>query len=260
NGLLHHLYLDTDNMIVDPGLHALCCHICQVALPPAHVSGHIENKHPTIKLDSKRYSEAVAEMNVPMTLPTSIAGRRDCSAYKGLLLSKGVHKRFWRVAGVEEMPNDYQEALDSMRKEMAEVTRVEQVLQDNALVLLDTTEELILQHLNSPDPSKDGINNSPLHRHQEDATMKSYIHTTIGLLAMLLRIDKGGDYDIPIPHNLMLTLQDLELALMTKKQTTEKIHAVLTKTWLAKRVKKEGNTIPCPTEQFMALHTLEADG
>ncbi|KAG1759873.1 hypothetical protein EV702DRAFT_1208104 [Suillus placidus] len=240
-------------MVVDPGLGALCCHICQVALTPDHVSGHIENKHPTIKLDSKQYSEAVDDMKVPMTLPTSIAGGRDCSAYKGLLvqdgiacdscsyacgskatmgnhhraehrsiptpmqwspckmqqLNKGAHSRFWRVAEVEEMPDDYQKALDRMRKEMAEVTRVEQVPQDKRMVspwLLTTKwhehvaghdimtlrklvqipkaddpimppQELILQRLNSPDPSKDGINNSPLHRHQEDATMKSYIRT-----------------------------------------------------------------------------------
>jgi hypothetical protein len=121
-------------------------------------------------------------------------------------LNRGGLKQFWRVADAKEMSCDYQEVIDRMRKEMAEVTRVEQVPQDNrmvspwllttkwhehiaghdvmtlrglvgipkaddpivhnladaveqyfesALVLLDTTDELILQRLNSPDPSKE---------------------------------------------------------------------------------------------------------
>ncbi|KAG2063025.1 hypothetical protein BDR04DRAFT_953732, partial [Suillus decipiens] len=198
-----------------------------------------------------------------------------------------------------------------MRREMAEVTRVEQVPQDNrmvspwllstkwhehtaghdpatlrklveipkaddpimpdltyaveqyfesALVILDTTEELILQRLNSPDPLKNGINNTPLHRHQEATTMQSYIRSTVGLLAMLLRTDRGDDYEIPISHDLINALQELELALTEKEQTTEKIHTVLTMIWMVKWSKKKDNTIPCPTERFMALYTLNANG
>ncbi|KAG2028844.1 hypothetical protein BDR03DRAFT_824255, partial [Suillus americanus] len=228
DGLLHHPYLDTINIIMDPDLQALCCYICQVAMPPDHISGHVKQKHPAVKLDSTQYCQAVADMKVPMTLPTSIAGGRYCHAYKGLLLNRGLHRQFWRVAEVEEISCDYQQVIDRMKKEMAEVTRVEQVPQDkrmryfeSALVLLDTTDELILQRLNSPDPLKEGINNLPLHRHQEDTTMKSYIRTTIGLLAMLLRTESADDYEIPIPHELMHTLQELELALVENEQTTD---------------------------------------
>ncbi|KAG2126628.1 uncharacterized protein EDB93DRAFT_1096999 [Suillus bovinus] len=131
---------------------------------------------------------------------------------------------------------------------------------ESALVLLDITDELILQRLNSPDPLKDGINNSPLHRHQEDTTMKSYIRSTVGLLAMLLRADGSQDYEVPITHDLMQAVQHLELALREGEQTAEKIHAVLTIVWMTKWVKGEDNTIPCPTERFMILHTLEVDG
>jgi hypothetical protein len=90
--------------------------------------------------------------------------------------------------------------------------------------------------------------------------MKSYIRFTIGLLAMLLRTDRGDDYEIPIPHQLMHALQDLELALTEKESTTDKIHVILTLVWMAKWVKENNNTIPCPTERFMVLHTLEVDG
>ncbi|KAG2745522.1 hypothetical protein P692DRAFT_20876973 [Suillus brevipes Sb2] len=90
--------------------------------------------------------------------------------------------------------------------------------------------------------------------------MKSYIRSTIGLLAMLLRTDRGDNYEIPIPHQLMHTLQDLELALTEKESMTEKIHMVLTLVWMAQWVKEKNNMIPCPTERYMVLHTLEVDG
>ena len=231
-------------------LKALCCLICQVALPPDHVSSHIQHKHPAIKLDSTQYCQAVADIKVPVALPTAIAGGGSHRPYKGLLiqdgiachlcsyacrskphmgdhhraqhpsiptpkiwtsckvqqLDRGAHKTFWRVADTKETSCDYQEVIDRMRQEMAEVIRVEQVPQDkrmvspwllttkwhehvashdvmtlrrlvgipkaddptlanladavdqyfeSALVLLDTTDELILQRLNSPDPSKE---------------------------------------------------------------------------------------------------------
>lgn len=235
---------------MDTDLKALCCLICQVALPPDHVSSHIELKHPAIKLDSARYCQAVADVGVPMALPTTITGGRSHRPYKGLLiqdgiachscsyacrsksnmgdhhraqhpsiptpktwtpckiqqLDRGAHKTFWRVADTKETSCDHQEVIDRMRNEMAEVIRVEQIPQDkrmaspwllttkwhehvaghdvttlrglvgipkaddptmanladaveqyfeSALVLLDTTDELILQRLNSPDPSKE---------------------------------------------------------------------------------------------------------
>lgn len=247
--VLHHPYLDTINIVVDPDLHILCCHICQVALPPDHVSGHIKNAHPAIKLDVDQYCQAVEDMQIAPALPISITGDRHLSAYKGLKihdgfacnlcsyvggstrtmanhhraehdtiptpkhwscckmqqLNKGAGKRFWRIAGGEKIDCDHQRAIDAMRQEMSEVTRVDQVPQENRMVspwllttewhkhvigheaaalrklveipqdthpimpgiataveqyfksasiLLDTTDELILQRLNTPEPSK----------------------------------------------------------------------------------------------------------
>ncbi|KAG2147758.1 uncharacterized protein EDB93DRAFT_1104035 [Suillus bovinus] len=64
--------------------------------------------------------------------------------------------------------------------------------------------------------------------------MESYIRSTVGLLVMLLRADGSYDYEFPITHDLMQALQNLELVLRERDQTTEKIHAVLTIVWITK--------------------------
>ncbi|KAG6863942.1 hypothetical protein C0991_001806, partial [Blastosporella zonata] len=52
----------------------------------------------------------------------------------------------------------------------------------------DALPELTLQWLNSPDPMKSGISNTPFHRHQDHPTrMKIYIRPILQLIAMLLR-------------------------------------------------------------------------
>jgi hypothetical protein len=235
---------------VDPDLQVLCCLICQVALPPDHISGHIENAHPGLQLDDDKYSKAIFDMKIPMTLPTSITGGQYIKACKGLKiqdgfacslcsyvcgskntmgnhhrqehaamdsprewvpckiqqLNKGTNKHYWRVSRDDEVFCDHQEVIDRMRKEMAEVTMVEQVPQESRMVspwlmttkwhehvaghdisilrklveipkaddpemphlqeaveeyfrhahtLLEVTDELILQRLNSPDPIKE---------------------------------------------------------------------------------------------------------
>ena len=237
-------------MVVDPNLQVLCCLICQVALPPDHISGHIENTHPGLQLDGDQYSKAIFDMKIPTTLPTSITGGQYTKAYKGLKvqdglacglcsyvcsskntmgnhhrqehatmdsprewapckiqqLNRGLNRQYWRVSGDDEVFCDHQEVIDRMRKEMAEVTVVEQVPQESRMVspwllttkwhehvaghdismlrklveipkaddpdmphlqeaveeyfrhaqtLLEVTDELILQRLNSPDPIKE---------------------------------------------------------------------------------------------------------
>ncbi|KAG2093525.1 uncharacterized protein F5147DRAFT_657420 [Suillus discolor] len=97
-------------------------------------------------------------------------------------------------------------------------TAVEAYL-ESALVLLDTTDEVILQRLNSSNLAKE-INNSPLQCHQKATTMKSYEHVTIGLLAMLLRTNRGDKYEIPISLSLAEDLAELELALIQGSDTT----------------------------------------
>ncbi|KAG2045750.1 hypothetical protein BDR06DRAFT_1015331 [Suillus hirtellus] len=353
--LLHHPYLDTINVVIDPNLLVLCCQTCQVALPPSQMPSHIVNAHSAVRVDDDRYCQAVVDMKIAPTLPSSVTGGRYHAAYRGLRihdglacdscafacgardwmakhhrdkhptvplpkqwspckmqqLNKGSNKQFWRVAGNHDVVCDHQEVIDKMRKEMADVIRVEQVPQekrmvspwllttkwhehvaghdvatlrrlvefpkvddpimpkiahgveayfDGALRLLEVTDELILQRLNSPDPLKEGISNTPLHRHQETATQKDYVRVATSLLAMLIRTGKEAEYSIPLPKNLVNAVTELEDALTGTIGVEEKIHAVLTKVWMTKWAKQEGNPIPCPTERFMALSTLEADG
>jgi len=138
---------------------------------------------------------------------------KEWSSCKMQQLNKGGNKRFWQVANDEEPLHDHQEIIDRLRKEMAEITRVEQVARENRMVspwllttkwhehvaghdismlrklvempkaddpgmphlqeaveeyfrhaqtLLEVTDELILQRLNSPDPIKE-LSNSNLH-------------------------------------------------------------------------------------------------
>ncbi|KAG2088572.1 uncharacterized protein F5147DRAFT_525879, partial [Suillus discolor] len=143
---------------------------------------------------------------------------------------------------------------------MPKIAHVVEAYFDGALRLLEVTDELILQRLNSPDPLKEGISNTPLHRHQETATQKDYVRVATSLLAMLIRTGKEAEYSIPLPKNLVNAITELEDALTGTIGVEEKIHAILTKVWMVKWVKQEGNPIPCPTERFMALSTLEADG
>ncbi|KAI6118912.1 hypothetical protein EDD16DRAFT_1707158 [Pisolithus croceorrhizus] len=57
---------------------------------------------------------------------------------------------------------------------------------EEALALIDTTDELVLQQLNSPDPAKEGISNTPFHKHMHDSSMKKYVHPIICFFTMLL--------------------------------------------------------------------------
>ncbi|KAJ8580592.1 hypothetical protein M405DRAFT_711315, partial [Rhizopogon salebrosus TDB-379] len=213
DGLLHHPYLDRIGMVVDADLQALCCLICQIALPPDHISGHIDNVHPGLQVDGEQYSQAISEMEIAMNLPHVIAGGRYQKAYKGLKVYDGLACDACTFVAKDEEPlHDYQEVIDRLRREMKEVTRVEQIPQEKL------TDELILQRLNSPDPVKEGINNTPLHRHQETATLKEYIRPTAALLAMLIRMDKEEGYFIPLSACLKNAIQDLQRSLMGKEQ------------------------------------------
>jgi hypothetical protein len=244
-------YLESINIAVNTELQVLCCIICQVALAPDHISGHIANCHPGIQVNDMQYCQAVTDSKVPMTLPNTVPGGRYRRPYNGLAIHDGIichhckfackslswmkqhhqqehpslifpkqwsscrmqqlnggaNKQFWQVAGDDdEEAHNHQEAIDRMRTEMAGVTSIEQVSQDNRMVspwlrttkwhehvaghdtlalrklveipktddiempglqkavegyfkhtltLLDLTDELILQRLNSPDPVKE---------------------------------------------------------------------------------------------------------
>ncbi|KAG2128928.1 uncharacterized protein EDB93DRAFT_1256471 [Suillus bovinus] len=97
---------------------------------------------------------------------------------------------------------------------MPNIARKVEAYFDSALKLLEVTDELVLQRLNSPDPLKEGVNNTPLHCHQEAATQRDYVCVVTSLLAMLMRTDEETDYSIPLLEDLMDAITELEDALM----------------------------------------------
>jgi hypothetical protein len=90
DGLVHHPYLDSINIAIDPELQAMCCIICQVAILPDQISGHVANLHPGLCIDDMKYCQAVTDMKVPMTLPDWIVGGKYVKAFKGLMVHDGL--------------------------------------------------------------------------------------------------------------------------------------------------------------------------
>ncbi|KAF8425053.1 hypothetical protein L210DRAFT_3509366 [Boletus edulis BED1] len=135
---------------------------------------------------------------------------------------------------------------------------VEQYFQE-ALELIDTTDELILQRLNSPDPAKHGISNTPFHKHMMDATMKQYIIPVVCLLSMLLReLWIGMEQE-----NIVISkLEDLIEQDQEPSCIIQQIHVVLMKLWTTRWRKMSDcpQNITDPTEAALALMTLNQDG
>ncbi|KAG1728038.1 uncharacterized protein EDB91DRAFT_1086206 [Suillus paluster] len=110
DGLLHHPYLESIGMVVDADLQVLCCLVCQIALPPDHITGHIDNVHPGLQVDDERYSRAISEMEIAMTLPNAIAGGRYSKAYMGLQ----VYDEETKILSASTFDGDDEAALDSL--------------------------------------------------------------------------------------------------------------------------------------------------
>ncbi|KIK80753.1 hypothetical protein PAXRUDRAFT_82732, partial [Paxillus rubicundulus Ve08.2h10] len=85
--LVHHQYLETINMVIDPCLHALCCSICMVALAPHQAPYHISTKHAALKLDINKFKQVIKNLAIPEDLPLSPVD--IATPFKGLKLLKG---------------------------------------------------------------------------------------------------------------------------------------------------------------------------
>ncbi|KAF8633670.1 hypothetical protein AX17_004413, partial [Amanita inopinata Kibby_2008] len=73
---------------------------------------------------------------------------------------------------------------------------------------ISTLPELILQKLNTPDPAKTGISNTPFHLHQnENTTLKQYIVPTHCLLLLLLR--PKDQYQLHLPEHVQHRVNQL---------------------------------------------------
>ncbi|KAI5980514.1 hypothetical protein EDD15DRAFT_2188573, partial [Pisolithus albus] len=141
---------------------------------------------------------------------------------------------------------NYSELYDSIRSYFEE-----------AAMLIDTTDELVLQRLNSPDPAKEGISNMPFHKHMHQSTLKQYIHPIVCFVTMLLRdLWFIGDANVDISR-----LDDLfEQGAPDQSQIIRQIHIVLLKVWTTPWSKSKYYIVPDPTESCLALLTLNHDG
>ncbi|KAI6139459.1 hypothetical protein BKA82DRAFT_4364894 [Pisolithus tinctorius] len=147
------------------------------------------------------------------------------------------------------IPKDNDETLPGLRLAVTQYFK-------HALDLLDTSNELVLQRLNSPDPVKEGISNTPLHRHMLAKTMDGYVIPVAALLAFLL-------CKVPRSEELANALQTLLEGLQGRANQDvicKCIHAVLISTWTITWKRITPGTIADPTEECLALLTLQRGG
>ncbi|KAJ7023529.1 hypothetical protein C8F04DRAFT_927379, partial [Mycena alexandri] len=128
--------------------------------------------------------------------------------------------------------------------------------------LIVHTNEVVLQRLNSADPNKDGINNTPLHNHhQGDKTFGQYINVIVRLLASLLR--EPEHYRMPVTEQLKSAVQSALTSFTDSVDITEhcsELHRILLALWKTKWEATENHTIHDPTMCFLALFSLELSG
>ncbi|KIK25617.1 hypothetical protein PISMIDRAFT_22752 [Pisolithus microcarpus 441] len=355
--LVHHPYLDTVNLVVDPQLQALCCNQCQVALIPRQALAHIHGQHKGLQPNREHLNAVLAQLDILPDLPEA-SFDTVIPPFKGLRILDGLacgncsfvtssakymqmhHREHHRSTPMPKSWVDCKmqqfsrsgkghilfQVQDSttpihigamtdtillLRQEMAQVTTSsvpedEHVISpwlrttrwhehvaghdtsmllrlveiprsdddmllpglkaavglyfDEALALLQVTDELVLQRLNSPDPLKSGINNTPFHRHQNEETMGRYSLPVMALIWMLVRVQHEDRYSLPLPDTLIAKLAALRQGLHDGVNVSCSIHEVLTEVWMSKWIKTFDNPLPCPTERMLALFTLDRDG
>ena len=78
-------------MVVDPDLQALCCNLCQVALAPDQVPGHLLSKHKGISTNDKQLKKILDELEVEISdvLPDPLLSMEGVPPFKGLKVWNG---------------------------------------------------------------------------------------------------------------------------------------------------------------------------
>ncbi|KAI6020603.1 hypothetical protein EDC04DRAFT_2607399 [Pisolithus marmoratus] len=131
---------------------------------------------------------------------------------------------------------------------------------EEAIPLLDRTGELVLQRLNSPDPIKSGISNTPFHKHLYKSTMKKYILPVVALLAMLIRQEYTGRPFSGSNNKLMDLLAVLRIDGSEGRDALPLIHEVLFEVWTTAWTPQEDREIVDPTERPSVAGRTSRDG
>ncbi|KAI6043203.1 hypothetical protein EDC04DRAFT_2600380 [Pisolithus marmoratus] len=281
NGLLHHAYLDSLNLAVNAEFHFLASQICQAGLAPGEVKHHLTKVHGTqSRYNDHQFNLAISAMNVATELPSHITGPRTMvhglKVHDGVACSQcsfgsrppswnhckiqqlrkgaGGVQTVWEVENVEAeaQPTLHQSLVDSLLKELEPMLQVIQTPLDGCM--------LVLQRLNSPDPMKSGISNTPFHKHLHKATMKHYILPVVALQAMLIKQEYSGKPFSGSNPKLMELLAVLCINDSQGRDALDLIHQLLFEVWTTAWTPQEDREIVDPTERCLALLTLKQDG
>ncbi|KAI5823784.1 hypothetical protein K523DRAFT_357374 [Schizophyllum commune Tattone D] len=131
---------------------------------------------------------------------------------------------------------------------------------EHATNSLNDTEGLVLQRLNTSKPEQ-GINNTPLHRHDKTGvTVRQYSVTVTRLVATLLR--EGSPLALPVSDALRAALVSLRHRLCVHQDAEiSDLHAVLSLLWLTEwRRAGTANSMSDPTLAYLAMYAVKADG
>ncbi|KAF8149015.1 hypothetical protein K438DRAFT_1989087 [Mycena galopus ATCC 62051] len=122
-----------------------------------------------------------------------------------------------------------------------------------ATELMDATDTLVLQRLNSSDTDKQGINNTPLHEHQQETTLGQYILPLVHLVAALLRVTPNYKFSSS-------PAVDQALVLLKAQRTEDSLHRLFCALWQAEWVRSKTKLWPDPTMSFLCFFQLKQDG
>jgi hypothetical protein len=106
-----------------------------------------------------------------------------------------------------------------------------------------------------------GISNTPLHKHMLAKTMNEYSLPVVGLLGLLIRKGCGNQELSAAAEELSETLQKIKLGQVTNRVgVLIQIHDILLKSWTSTWKRTSPIEIKDPTEDCIALLTLDRDG
>ncbi|KAF8162342.1 hypothetical protein K438DRAFT_1618458 [Mycena galopus ATCC 62051] len=129
--------------------------------------------------------------------------------------------------------------------------------------LFEHTEELVLQHLNTHDPAKSGINNTPFHRHHMgDTTAQQYVVVVIRLIAALLR--QSNVFSMEPSEPLTLAIEALRASLLDHRQDVKDaqphLHVIFGALWHSRWRQTATTRMPDPTMRFLMLLSSQPGG
>lgn len=96
--------------------------------------------------------------------------------------------------------------------------------------------------------------------HLDSKSLLKYIHPTVALLCLLLRLESQDHYDIPLSSEVNTQLAAFQSALQSQHNVSYALHRLLCTIWLKMWSRSSGNYIPCPTERLLLLITLKKNG